>query len=224
MPAPSSRKVLLGFDPVVAVEHLRGADAVLRRHIDRVGPYKLELQKTTSTFGALAEAIVYQQLNSKAAATIFGRLCALFPGDVDYPEPEQILESSDELLRSAGISRAKTLALQDLARKSVEGTLPTLRAAKSMEDEELIARLVAVRGVGIWTAQMFLMFRLGRPDILPVDDYAIRRGLGVVFRSTEVPTKDVVEKRGRRWSPYRSVASWYLWRALDQPIIGSSAP
>ena len=192
----------------------------MRRVIDRVGPFALELQQTPSTFGALAEAIVYQQLNPRAASTIFGRLCALFPGERTYLEPEHILGTPDETLRSAGLSGAKLLALRDLARRTEEGTVPTLRQAARLDDEELIERLVEVRGIGRWTAQMFLIFRLGRPDVLPVDDYGLRRGFAVAFNSGELPDRLEVEGRGRKWAPYRSVASWYLWRVAEEAPKG----
>ena len=210
-----SRSRRPSYDAAVAIGHLRASDAVLKRTIDRIGPFALELQSTPSTFGALAEAIVYQQLNPKAAGTIFGRLCALFPGGRSYLEPDQILNTPDETLRTAGLSGAKLLALRDLARRTQEGTVPTLRQATRMEDEELIERLVEVRGIGRWTAQMFLIFRLGRPDVLPVDDYGLRRGYAVAFNKTELPGKEEIDLRGNRWAPYRSAASWYLWRAAE---------
>ena len=172
------------IDADAALAHLRAKDVVLGRAIDRIGPFWLELQKTPSTFGALCEAIVFQQLNPKAASTIFGRVRALFPG-ADGLDPEQILSTPDAELRAAGLSGAKLLSLQDLARRSVEGTVPTLRQARRMDDEEIVTRLVEVRGIGRWTAQMFLMFRLGRPDVLPVDDFGIRKGYGIVFKTAD---------------------------------------
>ena len=205
------------IDADAALAHLRAKDVVLGRVIDRIGPFALELQKTPSTFGALCEAIVFQQLNPKAASTIFGRVRALFP-DADGLDPEQILGTPDAELRAAGLSGAKLLSLQDLARRSVEGTVPTLRQARRLDDEEIISRLVEVRGIGRWTAQMFLMFRLGRPDVLPVDDFGIRKGYGIVFKSAEAPRKEDIERRGVRWAPYRTVASWYLWRAAEQQV------
>lgn len=204
------------FDAVEAVEHLRASDAVLKATIDRIGPLGLEPKKTPSSFGALAEAIVYQQLSPRAAATIFGRLCGLFPGGRPYLEPDQILLTPDEALRGAGLSAAKLLALRDLARRTQEGTVPTLRQAERIEDEELIECLVCVRGIGRWTAQMFLIFRLGRPDVLPVDDYGLRRGFARAFRLKELPDKEDVARRGTRWGPYRSAASWYLWRVAEE--------
>jgi 3-methyladenine DNA glycosylase/8-oxoguanine DNA glycosylase len=206
------------IDTEAALEQLRTKDVVLGRIIDVIGPFKLELQKTPSTFGALCEAIVYQQLNPRAASTIFGRVVALFPESNGFLEPENILSTPDASLRAAGLSGAKLLSLQDLARRTLEGTVPTLRQAARMDDEEIIRRLVEVRGIGRWTAQMFLMFRLGRPDVLPVDDFGIRKGFAIAFKTREPPTKEEIERRGKRWTPYRSVASWYLWRMAEQPV------
>jgi methylated-DNA-[protein]-cysteine S-methyltransferase len=201
------------FDPVAAVAALREADPKLSRLIERVGSFRMQLQRTPSVFGALAEAIVFQQLNGKAAATIFARLCALFPHSVGLT-PEGIIKASDVRLRSAGLSGSKLLSLRDLAQRTRAGELPTLADVRSMPDQEIIDRLTAVRGIGQWTVEMLLMFRLGRPDVLPVDDFGIRKGFGIAFAKPEVTKKDV-ERRGERWRPYRSVASWYLWRATD---------
>jgi methylated-DNA-[protein]-cysteine S-methyltransferase len=202
-----------GFDPVVAVAALREADARLATLIDRVGPFRMQLQRTPSVFGALAEAIVFQQLNGKAAATIFARLCALFPHSAGLT-PEALAKAREDRLRSAGLSGSKIASLRDLASKTRAGEVPTLADVQSMPDEEIIERLTTVRGIGRWTVEMLLMFRLGRPDVLPVDDFGVRKGFGIAFGKSE-PSKADVEKRGERWRPYRSVASWYLWRATD---------
>jgi 3-methyladenine DNA glycosylase/8-oxoguanine DNA glycosylase len=204
-----------GFEPGVAVQHLRTSDAALARVIDAVGPFRMELQKTPSIFGALSEAIVYQQLTAKAAGTIFARVCALFPRAHEGFTPAQILRTSDEKLRGAGLSGSKLLSLRDLARKSASGELPTLAEVQRMDDETIVERLTAVRGIGRWTVQMLLIFRLGRPDVLPVDDYGVRKGFAVAFRKRELPARKDLEKRGARWKPYRTVASWYLWRAVE---------
>lgn len=201
------------FDPEAAVATLCEADPKLARLIGRVGPFRMQLQRTPSVFGALAEAIVFQQLNGKAAATIFARLCALFSHAAGLT-PEGILRASDEKLRSAGLSGSKLLSLRDLASKTKAGELPTLAEVQSMPDQEIIDRLTSVRGIGQWTAEMLLMFRLGRPDVLPVDDFGIRKGFGIAFGKID-PSKKDVERRGERWRPYRTVASWYLWRATD---------
>jgi 3-methyladenine DNA glycosylase/8-oxoguanine DNA glycosylase len=205
----------LHIDAPTALGHLRAADAELARLIDRVGPFELTLPDESSSFEALAEAIVYQQLSPRAAATIFGRFCGLFASAPACPTPEQVLAASEETLRAAGLSGSKQRALHDLARRAVEGELPTLEEARGMDDEAIIERLVRVRGVGRWTAEMFLIFTLGRPDVLPADDYGLRRGFQVAFGTTEIPARDEVAGRGARWAPYRTVASWYLWRALE---------
>ncbi len=206
----------LAYDPAVAVAHLRAADPNLARLIDAVGPYRLQLKTTSSVFGALAEAIVYQQLTGKAAATIFGRLCALFPRAHAGFTPEHLLRASDDKLRGAGLSRAKVLALRDLAQHAVRKEIPTLADARQMDDAALIERLTAVRGIGRWTVEMLLIFRLGRPDVLPSDDYGVRKGFAVAFRTRALPSRQDLERRGARWTPYRSVASWYLWRAAER--------
>jgi methylated-DNA-[protein]-cysteine S-methyltransferase len=202
-----------GFDPDEALRELREADSTLAKLIQRVGPFRMQLQRTPSIFGALAEAIVFQQLNGKAAATIFARLCALFPHAAGLT-PERIIKASDEKLRSAGLSGSKLLSLRDLANKTRAGELPTLDDVQSMSDQEIIDRLTTVRGIGQWTVEMLLMFRLGRPDVLPVDDFGVRKGFGIAFKRAE-PSRSDVAQRGERWRPYRTVASWYLWRATD---------
>jgi methylated-DNA-[protein]-cysteine S-methyltransferase len=214
-----------GFDPALALAQLRASDPGLRRLIDTVGPFRMQLKQTSSVFGALAEAIVYQQLNGKAAATIFGRLCALFRDPSAGLTPQKILRAGDEKLRSAGLSRSKLLSLQDLARRTLAGEIPTLAEVQRLDDETIIERLTVVRGIGRWTAEMLLMFRLGRPDVLPVDDFGIRKGFGLVFakaatKAGELPAPADVERRGERWRPYRTMASWYLWRACDPAPVG----
>jgi 3-methyladenine DNA glycosylase/8-oxoguanine DNA glycosylase len=204
------------FDSGAAVEHLKTSDPVLGRTVDQIGPFTFTLQKAPSTFGALAEAIVYQQLNGRAAAVIFSRVRALVSGSADYLEAEHLMDISDEALRGAGLSRSKLLSIRDLAEKTLDGTIPTLARAARMDDEALIEHLVQVRGIGRWTAQMFLMFSLGRPDVLPADDYGLRKGFAVAFKKKELPDKDTLLKRGERWAPYRSVASWYLWRMAEK--------
>lgn len=198
-----------------AVAHLRRTDPVLARVIDAVGPLRIEHKTTTTLFGALAEAIIHQQLNGRAAATIHARVCALFPRAHAGPTPANILRAPDAKLRGAGLSGAKLLALRDLARKTADGAIPTLQEAEAMDDAALIERLTAVRGIGTWTVQMLLMFRLGRPDVLPIDDYGVRKGFQVAYRKRTLPAPGDVAKHGARWAPHRSAASWYLWRAAD---------
>jgi 3-methyladenine DNA glycosylase/8-oxoguanine DNA glycosylase len=188
---------------------------VLARLIDAVGPFRMRLKRLPSVFAALTEAIVYQQLHGKAAATIHSRLCALFPGSRSGPTAKQLMQTSDEALRGVGLSRPKLAALRDLARRALDGEVPGLAAVHQMDDETVIERLSQVRGIGRWTAEMLLMFRLGRPDVLPVDDFGIRKGFAVAFRKRAMPSPDAVAKHGNRWRPYRTVASWYLWRAAE---------
>ena len=205
----------LGFDLTVAVAKLRASDPKLGRLIDRVGPCRLQLKNTPSIFAALAESIVYQQLHGKAAATIFARVRALFPRARGALTPAQVLSASEADLRGAGLSNAKYLALRDLAERCQARSIPTLAEIQALDDEAIIERLTEVRGVGRWTVEMLLMFRLGRPDVLPVDDYGVRKGFSIAFGTAELPSKAELEARAKRWQPYRTVASWYLWRATD---------
>ena len=222
-------KVGFGFDPEVALAHVR-KDAKMARLIDEVGPFAMKLDQTQSLFLALAEAIVFQQLHGKAASTIFGRVRAMFPAEKGNEgiSPAAILAADDETLRGAGLSRAKTLAIKDLSRRMEAGQLPTLAEARLLGDEDVIARLTEVRGIGRWTVEMLLMFRLGRPDVLPVDDYGIRKGFLVTFGAKSLardglPAKDELRARGRRWAPYRTLASWYLWRAAERATTATRA-
>ena len=196
-----------------AVKALKAADPRLAAVIEKVGPFRLEVEGLDSPFYSLAQSICYQQLTGKAAATIFGRVCALYPRK--RPTPMAVLATPDEALRGAGLSRAKTLALKDLAAKTIDGTVPSARALAKMDEEAIIERLTAVRGIGRWTVEMLLIFRLGRPDVLPTTDYGIRKGFAKTFKMKELPTPRELGERGERWAPYRSVASWYLWRCLD---------
>jgi DNA-3-methyladenine glycosylase II len=165
-------------------------------------------------FDALAESIAYQQLSGKAAAAIWGRVRALYPRK-RYLDPKLILETPDETLRAAGLSRSKVAALKDLAAKTIDGTVPRAGALAKMSDEEIIERLVAVRGIGRWTVEMLLLFDLGRPDVWPVHDYGVRKGFAKTFGRRKLPTPKYLMKLGEKWRPYRSVAAWYFWRALD---------
>lgn len=217
-PAPSAEvqptaEAAFDYDVHAALAHLRQADAKLARMIERVGPFAMRRDQAPTLFLALAEAIVYQQLNGRAAATIWGRVKALFPGEPEGPSAASLLDMSDEKLRGAGLSANKLLSLRDLARRTQAGELPSLSEAEAMSDEALIERLTEVRGIGRWTVEMLLMFRLGRPDILAVDDFGIRKGFAVTLGKRAMPERAAVAKHGQRWAPYRSVASWYLWRA-----------
>jgi methylated-DNA-[protein]-cysteine S-methyltransferase len=203
------------FDRNAAADFLRASDTRLARLIDRIGPFTLELAATPSVFDSLAEAIVHQQLSIRAAATIYGRIGDLFPRTRRGFTPADILRASDEQLRGAGLSRAKVLALRDLAQRAADGSLPTLAQLRRLGDDEIVDQLSAVRGIGRWSAEMFLIMHLGRPDVLPVDDFGLRRGFQLAFRTPSVPTPAQVARRAERWRPFRTVASWYLWRALE---------
>jgi methylated-DNA-[protein]-cysteine S-methyltransferase len=201
------------FDGAGAAAHLAASDARLARVIERVGPPRLRLDAVASTFEALAESIVYQQLTGKAAATIHARLRALFPRK--RVRPDALLALHDEALRGAGLSRGKVLALRDLASKTLDGTVPSIRALHGLDDDAIVERLVQVRGIGRWTVEMLLIFRLGRPDVLPVGDFGVRHGFKLAYGKREMPTPKELARHGERWRPYRTLASWYLWRAVD---------
>jgi DNA-3-methyladenine glycosylase II len=210
------------YDAALALEQLAVADAKMGALIERVGPFALRLKSSHSPFEALLEAILYQQLHANAARAILGRLMALF--DDLHPRPEQLLAVPDEALRAAGLSQGKLLALRDLAAKTLDGTVPSLALIRRLPDEEIIERLSRVRGIGTWTAEMLLIFRLGRPDVFPMTDYGIRKGYLLTFGKTKagkpitgdmLPKPEEMLRRAARWKPWRSVASWYLWRACD---------
>ncbi|MEP7049296.1 MAG: methylated-DNA--[protein]-cysteine S-methyltransferase [Pseudomonadota bacterium] len=205
----------LAFDPTLAVQALRASDPKLRTLIDRIGPCRLQLKTTPSVFAALAESIVYQQLHGKAAATIFARVRALFPRARGALTATQVLSASQADLRGAGLSNGKFLALRDLAERTQSGQVPSLAQLQALSDEAIIERLTEVRGIGRWTVEMLLMFRLGRPDVLPLDDLGVRKGFSIAFGTPEMPSKAELEARAKRWRPYRTIASWYLWRATD---------
>jgi DNA-3-methyladenine glycosylase II len=197
-----------------AYAHLRKVDPVLAAVMRRAGPCTLQPEKRRSPFEALVRSIAHQQLNGKAAATILGRFHALYPG-TRYPTPDELAATSDDLLRSVGFSRNKVLALRDIAARTLDGTIPERRVVARLPDEAVIERLTQVRGVGRWTVEMLLMFTLGRPDVLPVDDFGVRNGFRLAYRKRQMPQPRVLAKFGERWAPYRSTAAWYLWRAVD---------
>src|SRR5215472_13151383 len=214
------------LDHTAAIAHLSSIDRKLAKIIAKAGPCALQPENTQSIFDALLESIIYQQLNGKVAAVITERVKALFPendrriktrhGDAAaFPTPEQILAATPERLRSAGLSQAKMLAIRDLAAKTLDGTVPTVRAAHKMSDDELVEHLTQVRGIGRWTVEMLLIFRLGRPDVLAVDDYGVRKGFAKMNRMDELPKPKELQAYGEKWRPYRSVACWYLWRAAE---------
>lgn len=204
----------LTYDPELACRHLTEADPRLGALIARAGEFTMRPVPTQSLFAALVEAIVYQQLSGRAAATILGRVVALYRPR-RFPRPQDLLDTPPERLRAAGLSAAKTLAVRDLAARTIDGTVPPLGRVRRMSDEEIIERLTLVRGVGRWTVEMLLLFRLGRPDVLPVGDLGVRKGFARAFSRRVLSDPLVLSRRAERWRPYRSVASWYLWRALD---------
>lgn len=197
-----------------ALQHLQKADRALARIIRQVGPCPLVPRRGVQPWQALVRSVAYQQLNGTAAETIFNRFLALFPG-TKFPTPEQIIAAPDERLRSAGLSRAKTAAIKDIAIKTVAGVVLERRAIAKLSDVEIIERLTTIRGVGPWTVEMLLMFTLGRPDVLPVTDYGVRSGFALVYGLKELPHPKEILAHGERWRPYRTVAAWYLWRAVD---------
>ncbi len=201
------------YDSKTAVSALTRADPKLGRMIERIGPYRLRDQSALTPFQALLRSIVYQQLSGKAAGSIHQRVTALFPGK--RPSAKRLLALSDEALRAAGLSRGKVLAVRDLAERCLDGTVPRRSRLEQMDDEDIIERLVRVRGVGRWTVEMLLIFNLHRPDVLPLDDLGVRRGFMHTFGGKSLPNAKKMLRRGRRWRPYRSVASWYLWRASE---------
>lgn len=203
------------FNANLGLKHLRLADATMAALIKKVGPFCLTINRTQDLFLALAEAIIYQQLHAKAATTIFNRVCSLFPLTGDYFTARDIARCSDDKLRSAGLSKNKLLALRDLSSKVLEGSLPDIQSLEELDDESIVKQLTAVRGIGRWTVEMLLIFRLGRPDVLPVDDFGVRKGFMLVYQLPDMPSPKELKIYGERWAPYRSIASWYLWRASD---------
>ncbi len=199
-----------------AHQHLAATDPRLAALIARSLRYNVKPAQSLRPFDALAESIAYQQLSGKAAATIFGRVRALYPRQ-KYLDPKKILATPNDSFRAAGLSRSKIAALKDLAAKTIDGTVPSARAIAQMSDEEIIVRLTEVRGIGRWTVEMLLLFDLGRLDVWPVDDYGVRKGFAKIFGRRKLPTPKQLMKFGEKWRPYRSIAAWYFWRALDVP-------
>lgn len=196
--------------------HLRRTDPELYRAIAKLGPYRPT--RSPATFATLCESILYQQLAGAAAASIHRRFVALFPGR-RFPRPEDVARAPLLHLRSAGLSRAKALAVKDLARRMLNGTV-AVHTLRHLDDDAVLEHLVRVRGIGPWTAQMFLIFSLGRPDVFPSSDYGIAKGFAVAFGMRSLPKTRTMERRAMRWRPYRSIASWYLWRIVDVKTPG----
>lgn len=194
---------------------LARVDPVMRRLIREVGPFTLTPRARRSPFESLARAIANQQLHEKAADSILRRFVALFPAR-RFPQPADLLAMDEQMIRGAGFSQAKVAALRDLAAKTLDGTVPHGRVIKRLEDDAIVERLVAVRGVGRWTVEMLLIFQLGRPDVLPVDDFGVRNGFRIAYDRRAMPAPNEVLRYGERWRPYRTAAAWYLWRAADR--------
>jgi 3-methyladenine DNA glycosylase/8-oxoguanine DNA glycosylase len=197
-----------------ALQHLTKTDKVLGRLIRRVGPCRLKPKRRRSPFEALVQSVAYQQLNGTAAATILGRVKALYPHR-RFPTPQDLLKTPDEQLRAAGLSRAKIMAVKDIAAKTLNGVVPSLSAIAQMSEEEIVAQLLTIRGVGPWTVEMLLIFTLGRPDVLPTTDYGVRKGFALTYGWKELPRPKELLEFGEKWRPHRTTAAWYFWRALE---------
>src|SRR3984957_2750478 len=208
-------KPSLPFDHIAAHEFLTKNDPHLADVITRTGEFQFKLDECDSVYESLLEAIVYQSISGKAAAKIFSRIQALGANGV-CPTPVEILKTRIPALRKAGLSKAKALAMKDLAQKTIEGIVPTLEDAQKVSDEELVERLISVRGIGAWTVEMFLIFRLGRPDVLPIHDLGVQKGWAITYRKRKMPKPKELLKFGERWRPWRTIASWYMWRAFEK--------
>jgi DNA-3-methyladenine glycosylase II len=195
-----------------AIVHLRRADPVLATIIDRVGPCRLEARRAGTHYDALVRSIVFQQLSGKAASTIHRRFCEIYPGK--RPRAERVLETQDDALRAAGLSRQKIGYLRDLSARVADGSLPLAHLGR-LSDDAIIEHLVQVKGIGRWTVQMFLMFRLGRPDVLPELDLGVQTAIQRAYGLKQRPTPKDVVRIGEKWRPYASAASGYLWRSLE---------
>jgi DNA-3-methyladenine glycosylase II len=206
-----------------AMNHLKRSDPRFAPVFARVGRMKVELDRKETVFESLAVSIIYQQLHGKAAAAITAKFRALFPKTRRFPGPKAILAMDPARIRTAGLSEAKTAAILDLARKTLAREVPDRRAAEKLTDEELIAAFTKVKGVGPWTAQMLLIFTLGRIDVLPTGDYGVRKGLARLYGLKELPTPKELDSMGAKWAPYRSVAAWYLWRVTELEGFSSNA-
>lgn len=197
-----------------AMRHLSG-DPAFAELIRRIGPPKLGIERGRDPYEALVRAIAHQQLHGNAARAILSRFEALFPGD-DFPAPDAVLAMPEESLRGCGFSATKIASIRDICAHAMAGTVPTRRASSRLSDEALIERLTAIRGVGRWTVEMMLIFTLGRPDILPVDDFGVREGYRVLYGLDAQPKPRALAEIGLAWAPFRSFATWYLYRAVEE--------
>lgn len=209
------KQVLPEFNAEAALSHFKAVDTTLHRLICEIGDYRLKLSSQFTPFQELMRSIVFQQLSGKAASSIYNRLLELYPNK-RYPSAKNILETSDEALRSCGLSKSKIRAVKDLADKTNRRFLPSQKKIDSMDDHELVDAFTTVFGVGQWTVEMLMIFHLGRPDVLPANDLGIRRGFMVTYGLAQMPEPESVIDHGERWKPYRTMASWYLWRAADR--------
>jgi DNA-3-methyladenine glycosylase II len=198
-----------------AHRHLAASDPRMAALIARSKRYEIKPGGLVRPFDALAESIAYQQLSGKAAATIWGRVRALYGNKKKYLDPKAVLKTPDRKLRAAGLSGSKVAALKDLAAKTIDGTVPTAAALAKMSDDEIVERLIQVRGIGRWTVEMLLLFDLARPDVWPVHDYGVQKGFAKTFGKRKLPTPKQMLKHGKKFAPHRSIAAWYFWRALD---------
>jgi DNA-3-methyladenine glycosylase II len=205
----------LPFDLAEAMNHLSAKDEKLAILIAETVQFQIDMEAAPSPYEALLESIAYQSISGKAAATIFGRIKALGAGG-HPPSPQEMLKLRKPVLRKAGLSGAKVLAMKDLARKTIEGIVPTREEACKLSDEELLERLVSVRGIGAWTVEMLLIFNLGRPDVLPIHDLGVKKGWSITYGKKHMPKPKELLAFGEQWRPYRTVASWYMWRAFER--------
>jgi methylated-DNA-[protein]-cysteine S-methyltransferase len=209
----------VSFDEREAIAHLQAADPRLGKRIDRIGPFTMQATAPRARAGkkpftALTKAIIAQQLSGKAAATIYARVAAVVGGH-GIDDAESVLAMPKDNLRRAGLSESKTLSLLDLARHTIADTLPTRAAMESLSDEDIIEKLIHIRGIGRWSAQMLLIFYLGRPNVLPLADLGVQKGFALTYGSRGLPSAETIQRTARAWSPYASVASWYLWRVVE---------
>src|ERR1700747_2430203 len=204
----------LPFDLAAAVAHLSDCDPCIARLVQEVIPFDPEIDPPQSPSEALLESIAYQSISGKAAATIYARIKAL-SANGGPPAPQEMLKLKTQALRKDGLSGAKILAMKDLAQKTIDGIVPTYDEALKLSDDQLVERLISVRGIGAWTVEMFLIFRLGRPDVLPIHVFGVQKGWAINYRQRQMPKPKELLKFGEHWRPWRTIASWYMWRAVQ---------